>query len=224
MSAVQVYYCHDAGNEGLALRIDPGASLLDLLEAWQPLCGQTPYRKKYASNQDRSCRACLHNCCDTAYVIPDLIAFKSIARFTGCDYKSLAEQYCEADKRAAGLLRIKSNPCWFLRDKVCTIYHIRTLICRFYLCMDLRGDTEEFIYHISAAGMAATHRFARREGLLGEVKGPVSSMDQLFLRLFKEYEDSPLLSYFLRAERYEDIPLRPFLSGARGSQGPLFRF
>ncbi|MGI6434565.1 MAG: YkgJ family cysteine cluster protein [Syntrophomonadaceae bacterium] len=212
MDKVRVYYCNDAENEGLALHIDPAASLMDLLNAWQPLCDQSAYRrKKYASNLNQSCRACAHNCCDTAYVIPDLIAFKKMARYTACSYESFVNQYFEAEKRAIGLLRMRPNPCVFLQDQICTIYPIRALICRFYLCIDLRGDTEEFIYHISSLGMAATHKFARQQGLLGNENGPVSSMDQLFLRLFDEYDSSPLLSYFLQAENYEDIPLQPFL-------------
>lgn len=208
---IRVYYCHQAGNEGLALDIDPSANLMDLLNAWQPLCDQSVYHKKYASGPDQSCRACLHNCCDTAYVIPDLIAFKKMARHIGCDYESLAAQYFEAEKRAIGLLRIKPNPCLFLQDRMCTIYPIRTLICRFYLCVNLRGDTEELIYRISSLGMAATHIFAREKGLLGYRQGPISSMDRLFLRLFDEYEGDPLLVYFLKAEDYAEIPLRPFL-------------
>lgn len=211
LDKVQVYYCYEAGDEGLALRIRPNANLMDLLNAWQPLCDQSIYHKKYASNRNQSCRACLHNCCDTAYVIPDLIAFKKMARHTACSYENFVNQYFEAEKRAIGLLRMRPHPCVFLKEQICTIYPIRSLICRFYLCTDLRGDTEQLIYYISSLGMAATHQFARQQGLLGDKKCPVSSMDQLFLHLFEEYNSSPLLSYFLHAENYEEIPLQPFL-------------
>ncbi len=212
MSKVRVNYCIDAGNEGLLLDIEPTATLMDLLNAWQPLCDQTTYRKKYATNQDQSCRGCQYNCCQTAYVIPDLLSFKGLARHTGYEYEKILDQYFDPAKRAIGLLRIRSNPCVFLQDQICTIYPLRTLICRFYLCLDISGDTEELIYHISAVGMAATHRFAKQRGLLGQKTAPLSSMDQLFLRLFDQYDKSPLLAYFLEAKTYQDVPLKPFLA------------
>ncbi|MGI6468132.1 MAG: YkgJ family cysteine cluster protein [Syntrophomonadaceae bacterium] len=215
MSQVQVYYCNNPDNEGIALQIGPGASLNDLLAAWQPLCDESAYGKKYASNLDQSCRGCTHNCCDTAYVIPDLIAFKKMAGHLGCTYKALVDNYFQPEKRDIGLLRMIPNPCVFLHNRLCSIYPIRALICRFYLCSTLRGDTEQLIYYISSLGMTATHVFARQEGLLAERPGAISSMDRLFLELFKQYAADPLLQYFLDAEEYEDIPLYPFMERAQ---------
>lgn len=211
MAQVQVYYCNNPHNEGIALHIDSNASLNDLLAAWQPLCDESAYGKKYASDPKQSCRACTHNCCDTAYVIPDLIAFKKMARHLECDFEFLVDNYFQPEKRRIGLLRMLPNPCVFLKDKLCSIYPIRSLICRFYLCATLRGDAEQLIYHISSLGMAATHVFARQQGVLGEKRGSTSSMDRLFLELFEKYASDPLLQYFLSAEEYEDIPLHPFI-------------
>lgn len=208
MPRVEAYYRED---EGIALRIDHEANLQDLLDAWQPLCDQTAFTKKYASNRDQSCRACTHNCCDTAYVIPDLIAFKKMAYHMGGSLEVLVDTCFQPEKRAIGLLRMLPNPCVFLQDRLCSIYPIRSLICRFYLCAALQGDTEQLIYQISSVGMAATHIFARQHNLLPEEFGAMSSMDRLFLELFDKYEDNPLLQYFLTADHYSEIPLQPFM-------------
>lgn len=208
MPRVEAYYLED---EGIALHIGRDSNLQDLLDAWQPLCDQTPFAKRYATNRDQSCRACTHNCCDTAYVIPDLIAFKKMAHHIGGSLETLVETCFEPEKRAAGLLRMLPNPCVFLQERLCSIYPIRSLICRFYLCTALQEDTEQLIYHISSIGMAATHMFARQHGLVSEKNGAVSSMDRLFLDLFDSYAQDPLLQYFFKANDYSDIPLEPFL-------------
>ena len=214
MPRVEADYNDSCDMRGIRLRINSDANLQDLLDAWQPLCDHTAFTKQYASNSDQSCRACTHNCCDTAYVIPDLIALKKMAAYLGISPKELADTYFQPEKRAIGLLRMLPNPCVFLKDRLCSIYPVRSLICRFYLCAALEGSTEELIYHISSTGMAATHVFARETGILQSPAGAVSSMDRLFLELFDRYAADPGLEHFLRARDYCDIPLKPFLDSA----------
>ena len=62
--------------------VDDEATLADLLEVWEPLSDDPGVGKKYASGSD-SCQGCINNCCNSAFVIPDLIAFKAISRETG---------------------------------------------------------------------------------------------------------------------------------------------
>ena len=81
-------------------------------------------------------------------------------------------------------MRMIPNPLRLPAQPAVQHYPIRALICRFYLCSTLRGDTEQLIYYISSLGMTATHVFARQEGLLAEGRGhkqygsPVSGVVQ----------------------------------------------
>ena len=192
--------------------LDPGATLADLLEAWQPLCDDTAIHKLYAADNHASCRACVANCCNTAYVIPDLIAFRKMALALNCDYPEFVADYFQADKVELGLPRLKPNPCLFLKEGICTVYPVRSLICRFYICTGLIGDTEQLIYDLAWTGAAATIVFARERGILPEASaGGYSSFDLLFKRLLEDYQDDPRIKLFLQAIEYDDIPLEPFL-------------
>ncbi len=214
MPKVKAYYGDTAKDQGIGLHIDPQADLQELLDAWQPLCDQTAFTKQYASNSDQSCRACTHNCCDTAYVIPDIIAFKKMAAHLNFSPAELVDTYFQPEKRNIGLLRMLPNPCVFLKEKLCSIYPVRSLICRFYLCAPMQGSTEQLIYLLSSTGMAATHVYARQNGILEPPGGAISSMDRLFLELFDQYCADPLLEHFLKAQDYCDIPLKPFMDSS----------
>jgi hypothetical protein len=86
------------------------------------------------------------------------------------------------------------------------------LICRFYICTPLQGETEELIYKISWAGGAAAQVFAEQQGLIARLENvSVSSFDLLFLNLLEEYRKTQMVEAFLRADNYDDIPLRLFL-------------
>lgn len=214
MNKIKVYQCEENGKLVLGVDIqDPSANLQDLLDVWQPLCDDTLIRKEYASGFHDACKSCQVNCCQTAYVIPDIIAFKKISRELGLDQATFIQEYFQPEKVTAGLLRLHPNPCIFLKEKICSIYAVRSLICRFYICTPLAGATEEFIYKISWAGAAATQIYAASQGLLPRgVAGPLSSFDQLFVNLLQEYQGTQMVEAFLRANNYQDVPLQLFLS------------
>ncbi|WP_242848829.1 YkgJ family cysteine cluster protein [Syntrophomonas palmitatica] len=192
--------------------IDISATVADLLQVWQPLCDDEKIVKLYAEGGHASCRACKVNCCNTAYVIPDLVAFRKMAAGLNYDYHEFIDDYCQTQKRELGLLRLKPNPCVFLREDICTIYPLRSLICRFYICTPLTGSTEQLIYEIAWTGAAATCIFAEEKGLLRtDSKGGFSSFDLLFKQLVDDYRSHPGVELFLRAADYDDIPLAPFL-------------
>ena len=207
---------HRAGADDLAaigIRVqDPDASLADLLDVWQPLCDDSKIVKQYGDQATGVCKGCRANCCNTAYVIPDLIAFKKMAAHLSLDHQAFIAAYFDREKVAAGLLRMRPDPCIFLNNNICTIYPYRSLICRFYLCSKMQGDTEQLIYSIAWAGSAALQIFAEQQGLITpDPRVSLSSFDLMFKQLIEEYRHKPQVELFLQAEDYEDIPLAPFL-------------
>lgn len=214
MDKVKIYQTYINGEATVGAEVtDSGASLADLLAAWQPLCDDTAIYKLYAADNHASCRACAANCCNTAYVIPDLIAFRKMALALNCDYPEFIADYFQSGKVELGIPRLQPNPCLFLQDGICTIYPVRSLICRFYICTALMPDTEQLIYDLAWTGAAATIVFARERGLLPlEGLGGYSSFDLLFKRLLDQYRDDSRIQLFLQAIEYDDIPLQPFLA------------
>lgn len=209
--AVEIYLEREAGLEGLGLHINGEASVQNLIDAWQPLCDDQTIFKSYAAGNYSGCKGCVQNCCATAYVIPDLISFRKMAALKGMDYAEFIARYFQPEKKSVGLLRMLPDPCVFLADSICTIYPVRSLICRLYICTPLLGDTEQLIYEIAWTGAAATQIYARENGLLPARSGSTSSFDQLFLNLLEEYRLHPAIDVFLQAEDYDQIPLSLFL-------------
>lgn len=214
MSKIDIIGPWSGGQTGVGLRVnDPEADVADLLESWQPLCDDPRIIKKYGDQESGVCKGCVNNCCNTAYVIPDLIAFKKMAAFLKLDYQDFIAGYFDPEKVKRGILRMRPDPCIFLQDNICTVYPHRSLICRFYLCSDMEGDCEQLIYSLAWAGSAALQVFAEKNQLIlpGREAG-LSSFDLMFKGLIEEYRHTPLVELFLEAEDYSDIPLKPFLS------------
>jgi Fe-S-cluster containining protein len=210
---IVVYYKDAQPEPGINIRInDAEATLADLLQAWQPLCDDKTLFKTYAADNHASCRGCTVNCCNTAYVIPDIIAFKKMADYLQLSYQEFMASRFQADKLAVGLPRMKADPCTFLQDNICAIYPLRSLICRFYICAPLSGPTEQLVYSLAWTGSTATILLLEQQGLLSRrADAGLSSMDMLFQGLMEEYRHKPQAELFLQAREYSDIPLVPFL-------------
>lgn len=217
MGKVHVYKDCEGGKLGLGVKVtDESATLADLLAAWQPLCDDTDLYKEYAFGKYSACKGCKVNCCKQAYVIPDLISFKMMASYLGVSLWELASTYLDPDKLKINIPRLKTSPCVFLREGMCSIYPVRTLICRFYLCTHILGQTEELIYSITLAGMTATQVYLAKLGLVEmehEVKG-VTDYERHFLSFLDEYRESKMVDTFLVAQDYSGIPLKLFLPPA----------
>lgn len=211
MSGVEIFHGSEQGQTGLGIRVSLPATVQDLLDAWQPLCDDQTIFKQYARDNHALCKGCQRNCCHTAYVIPDLVSFRKMAAFTGLEPAEFVTRYFQAEKLAVGLLRMIPEPCIFLRDNICSIYPVRSLICRFYLCTPLLGQTEQLIYKIAWSGAAATQVCAERQGLISAAQPGASSFDRLFLGLLDEYRHTPGVASFLAAAEYSDISLHHFL-------------
>jgi hypothetical protein len=210
---VELYQEIEKGQKAVGVRINGKANLQELLDAWQPLCDDASIYKKYAPNNYAVCRGCKINCCNTAYVMPDLIALKKMAEHLHTDYQSLVAGYMQIDKTRSGIVQMKL-PCAFLNECVCSIYPVRSLICRFYICTDIIGSTQQLIYSITLTGIAASCVWAEKEGLVKSVADHgQSSFELMFKRLLDEYRHHEQVKLFLEAQNYEDIPLEPFLSG-----------
>lgn len=208
---VELYQEVEGGRLGLGLHVEASATVQDLLDTWQPLCDDQTIYKSYAEGNYASCRGCQLNCCNTAYVIPDLIAFKKMAASLEMEPGDFISRYFQAEKLEVGLLRLQPNPCTFLEENVCTVYPVRSLICRLYICTRLLGDTEELIYKVAWAGAAATQIYAAQNRLLPNHVSLGSSFDRLFTRLLEEYRHHPGVASFLQARDYSDISLYHFL-------------
>jgi Fe-S-cluster containining protein len=215
MAKIEVYYeSSEEDDAGISIRVvDKGASLADLLEAWQPLCDDPGIFKNYATGNYSACKGCQQNCCNTAYVIPDLISFKMMARQLNCSYEEFLRRYFHKEKLDLGLARMKPDPCIFLDNNICSIYPFRSLICRFYICSKISATAQQRIYSISWTGAAATQLFLEKAGLITDAPaGGFSSFDMMFRRLLEEYRNDPNIQLFMNATEYSDIPLEPFLS------------
>lgn len=213
MKKVEMYTSVENDKSAVGVKInDNSANLADLLDTWQVLADNPEVFKLYQEDNHGTCKGCRANCCSNPYIIPDLISFKKTAALLKMDYESFTRTYFEKDKLGVGLMRLKSNPCVFLQNNMCSIYPYRSLICRFYLCSNIMGDTEELIYKIAWTGIAATQVFAEERKLfhydnnLGH-----SSFDRMFFKLIEEYRYKPELKLFFTAQDYTEIPLKPFL-------------
>ena len=103
MSRVEIYYSDCEPEIGVNIRIKhKDAVLEDLLDAWQPLCDDENIFKSYAQENHSSCKGCLINCCNTAYVIPDIISFKKMAHHLNLDYQEFLNTYFQKDKIDVG--------------------------------------------------------------------------------------------------------------------------
>ena len=213
MSKVELYQGMENGKDKIGVRItDPGATLDDLLTAWQPLCDDVKLYKMFADDYHCACRGCSVNCCNSAYVIPDLIAFHRMCTRLHLGESEFALNCLDQHKRSLGFLRLSPNPCLFLRDRLCTVYSERALLCRFYICSDIMGDTEQLIYSITWTGIAAAQAYAREKGLIPlHPGGGLTSLDLLLAKTIEEFGRHPGLKYFNQAREYAEIPLKPFL-------------
>ncbi len=211
---IEVYQGEEDGLVGIGVNVrDESANLADLLIAWQPLCDDSDIFRPYSNEMNAPCKGCEINCCKTAYVIPDIIAFKGIAKHLGISHAEFIRKYFQRDKTEKGLLRLQPEPCIFLQNNICTIYEVRTLLCRFYLCSQLLPSTEQLVYSLTWTGVAATQLFALQRGLIRPIsKEGLTSFDLLFVNLLEEYRHDPKVNLFSEASGYEDIPLKPFLT------------
>ena len=213
---VSVYKDYENGRLGLGVKVvAEKATLADLLEAWEPLADDDSVFKQYAQDNYSPCKGCRVNCCKQAYVIPDLVSLKKMSDYLRLSPLEFAIRYFDQEKLRLNLPRLRSSPCTFLVEDCCSVYPARTLICRFYLCTHILGETEELIYSIALAGMAATQLYLNGLGIIdlrAEVCG-MSSYEACLRSLLDSSRETEGARAFLEAHDYSDIPLTVFNLG-----------
>ncbi|MGE5380049.1 MAG: YkgJ family cysteine cluster protein [Methylocystaceae bacterium] len=184
-------------------------SAADLLDVWQPLCDDEKVYKQFAAGNHAACISCINNCCNTAYVTPDIISLRLMAKRYGLSLPDFAARFLDADKLALGIPVLK-RPCpWLTDDGRCDVYQIRSLLCRLYLCTPLEGQLEQLIYSLTLVGMIATI-----EELGADFQSPnqaMTSFDRLNLQEIKAWRTHPGVKAFRTAASYSELPLNLFL-------------
>ena len=109
----------------------------------------SPLAFRYPENIRFRCERCGLCCGDTATRVRRILLLKNevydISRRTSKTISEFADQV-EGFEPYVYVMKKKSNgECVFLRDKLCTIYRMRPLICRFYP-FELK-NMEDGFYH-----------------------------------------------------------------------------
>ncbi|NLK52027.1 MAG: hypothetical protein GX295_06245 [Syntrophomonadaceae bacterium] len=189
------------------------ATVQDLIEAIQPWCDDEQIFKAYLEQKRGACKGCAVNCCRECFVLPDIISFRWLQAYLGLSPAEFLQQYFDPELLAQGLPRLRSSPCIFLQEGLCTVYPYRTLICRLYICTPMTDAAQNIVYAVVAAGIGEFYRLAKQEGYLPQkhgatLQGGYERMLQELVQFESERTDNP----FREALNYGEIQLRSFCS------------
>lgn len=206
------YPCRIEGKIGLELAItDPSATVEDLVEAIQPWCADQYIYKQYLNENRGSCEGCPVNCCRESMVIPDVVSFQRLCRTLEVEAEEFFARYIDPEMLKQGLPSIKSSPCVFLNDKLCSVYQSCTLICRFYLCTLISDRASSLLYRVIAAGTGEFIRWARSTGRIpAEARPSEKGFNRMLWDLIHPESISPD-NPFQGVSSYQEVPLKHFL-------------
>ena len=198
---------------GLDLDIcDSEATVQDLIEAIQPWCDDEQIHKLYLEERQGACKGCAVNCCRECFVLPDAISFRWLQEYLGLETAEFFQQYFDPELLAKGLPRLRSSPCVFLQEGLCTVYPYRTLICRLYICTPMSDEAQTLVYGVVAAGIGEFLRIAQTEGYLNPTEDSLTSWsgyEKMMMELIRS-EAQRLDNPFRGAGQYHEVPLRSF--------------
>lgn len=218
------------GRMGLDCAIlDPQATLADLNAAFAPYADAGDVHKRHLRSAG-PCLGCQGGCCTTSIIAPDLISFRATMAYLGLTAAELADRTVDPEWLARGVVHYRSQPCIFLQDNLCTIYPVRSVICRTFICCDYAPDLEDLVHNSIGAGLAALREFLAAAGVPvpepdpGVVSLAASPYQAEFLRFYIRWalgsgtleEQGELRpgpgrgNPFRTAAGYEQVPLRPF--------------
>ena len=200
------------GKTGLELTItDSSATVEDLVEAIQPWCTDLYIYKQYLKENRGSCEGCPVNCCRESLVIPDIVSFQRLCQVLGVEGEEFFARYIDPEMLKQGLPRLKSSPCVFLDDRLCSVYHSRTLICRLYLCTPISDSASSLLYRVIAAGTGEFIRWARLEGVIPKEARPGGAgYNRMLWDLIYPESINPY-NPFQGVSSYQEVPLKHFL-------------
>lgn len=206
------------GRAGLDLVVlEPDATVADLAAALDPFAGEAPVYKRQLRGGG-GCAGCRESCCTTSIIAPEPISWRLTAAHLGLTEAELADRCLDPVARAHGVAVYRSFPCTFLRDHLCSIYPVRSLICRLFICCPYTGVLEDLVHHIMGAGAAALRARLAARGLLGPLR-PLGGAGYAgeFARWYTLWQGggpsgvpAAAANPFHGAETYADLPLRAF--------------
>lgn len=223
------------GRMGLDCAIlEPDATLADLNAAFAPYADAGEVYKGHLRGAG-PCLGCQGGCCTTSIIAPDLLSFRATMDFQGLTAAELAERTLDPEWLARGVVHYRSQPCIFLRDNRCSIYPVRSVICRTFICCDYTPDLEDLVHNSIGAGLAALREFLAGAGVpvpapdAGVISLAATPYQAEFLRFYTRWalgagrleEEGELYpgpgmgNPFCTATGYEQVPLRPFCTAAQ---------
>jgi Fe-S-cluster containining protein len=91
---------------------------------------------EYPKNVRYTCNRCAKCCGDTEEKVRSILLLKreaeQIAKETSKSIEEFAERIEGAQPYVYRMRKTTDGKCVFLKDSLCSIYHIRPLICKFY--------------------------------------------------------------------------------------------
>lgn|GEM_PF-3933996 len=211
-----------SGRIGLDLVIlEPDATLQDLIQALQPFAECHGEVYKLQLKGPGQCRGCVDSCCTTSIIAPDSVGFSAVASALGLTESEFLAAHCDPVHLERGQVRFYSRPCEFLSaDGLCTIYQVRPLVCRLFICCTLSPALEALLQNALGASLAATVHHLTGHELLAHFAHPTpgAESDVGFERLYATWvvhaptgnevqvpawHENP----FLGAGSYAEIPL-----------------
>ncbi|MCL2498555.1 MAG: YkgJ family cysteine cluster protein, partial [Symbiobacteriaceae bacterium] len=132
---LSIIYRDIEGATGLELAaISPTATVASLFPPLQ-LAGDDPLLPKREHPARLAvCAACRNNCCRRYPIVPDVIAVRHLATKFGYSIENFAKKYLTLPDNFL-LAEFQGSSCPFLSQELCTVYDLRPLLCRFYLCV-----------------------------------------------------------------------------------------
>jgi Fe-S-cluster containining protein len=106
-------------------------------------------RYEYPTHIRYSCERCALCCGDTDQKVRRILILESeaddISKRTQMNIEKFTESYDKYKPYSYQIKKIENGKCIFLRDKACSIYEFRPLICRFYpFRLDFKKDAYVF--------------------------------------------------------------------------------
>lgn len=141
------------------------ARVNDLLQAFQQATDDKLIYKPQLKTRYGVCAGCRDNCCRQFEINPDFLSATKIAKSKGMGLKEYSLKFLDFNEDLY-FPKFIGKPCPYLKSNLCTIYPIRPLICRLYLCTPMSDSLENLRAAVCYMGEGALIVELLKEGLL----------------------------------------------------------